>query len=176
MEETISKKKKERLFDERARADAWDLMLPTMLFGFGLAFEILAVLLHASEDGVGWFSPVAILLVTIGAWCFLGMISQAKVLAVKQCLVVAEKFEIALTTWQVRELESNFNSGSVFASFVEMIEQAKPEFVPEGAFIGSGGEKSEEACRRLVEHLWNSASPQEAAAEAKPETAQAGSG
>jgi len=177
METTISDEEESQLFEKKAKISGGTWYFVASFFLLGAALFIGSV--WEAVSGTAWGTllfafAAAFALVCSLAWCLV-KVEDATDQAAKQCLAVAEKYGLCPTSWQVWGFSSESSAGSVFRLFVEFIQQTRPEIIPEGTFIGSGG-KSKEACRRLVYHLWSLGSPQEVAAEAMPETAQAGSG
>ena len=148
MEAVLSFNEKKDLFKEKARVGKFEVFVKSICLCWSALFLFWGANGNNIQDVILGFAFAAFAILWF-AWS----VSSSKVLAVKQCLAVAEKHSIQLTPWQVRSLEANIAAMDVFKQFAEIVDLTKKSLVPEGSFIGSGG-MTGESCRNLVRHLW----------------------
>lgn len=144
-------------FDKPAKSNFLFLLVSGPLFLFGLVALLGAVIVLLSDgfrsEGVYivTLSIAGIVLELAGAGVAGFTLVTSKERAVQQCQLVAEKVGLHLDAASRNELIDEFYAESVFARFVEMLKELKPEVIPAGFF--AGGENSDTR-RLLIEKLW----------------------
>jgi hypothetical protein len=156
MEAAVSEAEKDGFFRKESKIGL--IVLLACLALLGLTSLMWIWMGFAARDGdmvsVVTESFLGAMFAAFSATAFFSALVETKRTAVKQCLAVAEKFELDLTKWQVYELATKWSAMGVFKLFVAFVQQTKPELIPAGTFISTGGKLTATACRKLVEHLW----------------------
>jgi len=143
-----------KVFTHKAKESRLEVFVIGALTLLAVALVLLPVWVDPNEElvllatliGLGMLAVMGGLTVT-----YMHLVQRR---AVKQCMAVSEVYGLGLTFWESDKLIQAYvdSASGVFERFVVWLERNHPETIPPHFFVGSG--KTGDACRRLVEFLW----------------------
>ena len=167
MEAAVSEAEKDGFFRKESKIVLIVLLACLALLGLASLTWIWMGFVARDGDAVSVVTDsfLGVMFAAFSAAGFFSALVETKMTAGKQCLAVAEKYELDLTKWQVYKLATKWSAMGVFKAFVALVQDTRPELIPAGTFISTGGKLTATACRRLVAYLWQPEEPGPVAAD-----------